>query len=264
MLREAWLTRQACAAHTAAHAGGQQLVVEAVTQVEHFRLLVIRPPAELVALTADFTQGVDVTHVADYLVHPGALGRQEAGWLLAVAPVLHIHLLVRHMPRAAIAVLAAPAALLVQIMGEVVHELEFLIQALVTVPSAWQQQGGDTYLVEIGLQVAPVAIGHLEAEAADHRLGLQSRVERHATLAGHFTVACIEEITIQLEGLVVHFKGGGTGVLQADHVGILGLQPTEQTSLGRSLNTIHVHTDDPHKWPPKTRACMIPELTSFS
>jgi hypothetical protein len=35
------------------------------------------------------------------------------------------------------------------------------------------------------------------------------------------------------------------------------LQPTEQTTLDCSLNTINVHTDDPHKWPQKSRACMI-------
>ena len=73
-----------------------------------------------------------------------------------------------------------------------------------------------------------------------------------------------KEVAIQLEGGVVHLENGGAGILQADHVGILGLQPGEQPALDCSLNTIHVHTDDPHKWPPKTHACMIPELTSFS
>src|SRR5690606_5066046 len=151
---------------------------------------------------------------------------------------------------------------LVQIMGEVVHELEFLIQVLVALLSRRHQQGGNTYFVKISLQVAPIAVGHFKAEAADYRLGLQPRIQRPTTLGWHCCIAGIKEIAIQLEGLVIQFKGGGAGVLQADDVGILCLQPTEQTALDCSMNTIHVHTDDPHKWPQKSRACMIPELVS--
>ena len=80
----------------------------------------------------------------------------------------------------------------------------------------------------------------------------------------HLRVAGIKEIAIELESWVVEFKGRGAGILKADDVGILGLQPAEQTTLGRSLNAIYVHTDDPHKWPQKSRACMIPELNPFS
>ncbi len=83
-------------------------------------------------------------------------------------------------------------------------------------------------------------------------------------MGGDFGIAGIKEVAIQLEGWVVQFKGGGAGVLQADNVGILGLQPTEQTSLDCGLNTIDVHTNDPHKWPQKSRACMIPEVYLIS
>ncbi|MNI75770.1 hypothetical protein D3C73_1319520 [compost metagenome] len=83
-------------------------------------------------------------------------------------------------------------------------------------------------------------------------------------MGGYLRVAGIKEIAIELESWVIEFKGRGAGILKADDVGILGLQPAEQTTLGRSLNAIYVHTDDPHKWPQKSRACMIPELNPFS
>jgi len=139
-----------------------------------------------------------------------------------------------------------------------------VVQALVAALTGRQQQGGDAHLVEIGLQITSVTVGHLEAEAVDHRLGLQARVKRHATLGRHFGIGRIEKVAIQLIGRIVQFEGGDSCILQADHVGILGLQPAEQTSLDCGLNTIHVHTDDPHKWPPKTPACMIPELIPIS
>src|SRR5471032_2387336 len=85
VLREPWLTWQACAAYKAAQARGQQLVVETPAQVEHLSLFVVRPPAVLVAFTADFAQGIDITHVADNLVHPGTFRCQETRRLLAVA-----------------------------------------------------------------------------------------------------------------------------------------------------------------------------------
>src|SRR3990167_1337318 len=77
MLGEAWLPRQARGAHAAAHAGGEQVVVEAIAQVEQFGLLAVRPPTELVALTADFAQGIDVAHAADHFIHPGPLRSEE-------------------------------------------------------------------------------------------------------------------------------------------------------------------------------------------
>ncbi|MNG03941.1 hypothetical protein D3C84_870430 [compost metagenome] len=121
MLGEAWLARQARTAHKAAQPRGQQLVVEAPAQIQHLGLLVVRPPAVLVAFTADFTQCIDITHVADDLVHPGPFRSQEAWRLLAVTPVLDVELLLRHVQRTAVDVLATLATLLVQIAGEVVH-----------------------------------------------------------------------------------------------------------------------------------------------
>ncbi|MNV67556.1 hypothetical protein D3C71_1603600 [compost metagenome] len=177
--------------------------------------------------------------------------------MLAVAPVLDVELLLRHVQRATINVLAAFAPLLVQVLAEVVHELELLVQVLIAVHPRRKQQGGNTDFVEICLQVAPVAVGRLETETADDSLRLQPRIQSHAALGRDFSIAGIKEVAIQLEGWVIQFKGGGTGVLQADDVGILCLQPTEQTTLDCSLNTIDVHTDDPHKWPQKSRACMI-------
>ncbi|MNN28971.1 hypothetical protein D3C81_1425540 [compost metagenome] len=114
------------------------------------------------------------------------------------------------------------------------------------------------------MQVAPVTIGRFETQPAYDGLGLQTAIECDATLTGYFGVAGVQEVTVQLVGRVIQIESGGAGILQADHVGILCLQPTEQPPLGRSLNTIHVHTDDPHKWPPKSRVCMIPELKRFS
>ena len=153
----------------------------------------------------------------------------------------------RDIQRAAVDVLAALAALFVQIAGEVVDELELLVEALVAALARRQQYSGDADLVEVGLQVAPVTIGHLEAEAVDHRLRLQARIQRDAALLGNFAIGSVKEVAIQLESRVVQLDGGGAGILQADHVGILGLQPAEQATLDRPLNAIHVDTDDPHK-----------------
>lgn len=116
----------------------------------------------LVAFAADFAQGVGIAEVAEHFVQPGPFGREEARHLLTFAPVLHIHLLMGDVQRAAVDVFAALATLLAQVMGEVVHELEFLVQALVSALPGRQQQGGDTHLVEVGLQVAPVTIGRFE------------------------------------------------------------------------------------------------------
>jgi hypothetical protein len=48
--------------------------------------------------------------------------------------------------------------------------------------------------------------------AQHDRLGLQPRIQSHATLGGHFGIAGIKEVAIQLEGWVVQFKGGGAGM----------------------------------------------------
>src|SRR3989344_6522307 len=85
VLREAWLTRQACTADAAAHAGREQLVVEAIAEVKHLGLLAVRPPAELVAFAADFAQCVDIAHGANHFIQPGAFRGEEAGGLLADA-----------------------------------------------------------------------------------------------------------------------------------------------------------------------------------
>ncbi len=88
VLREARLAWQTGAAHEAAQAWGQYLIIEAPAQIQHLGLFVIRPPAVLITFAADFTQGIDIAHGADNLVHPGAFRRQEARRLLAVTPVL--------------------------------------------------------------------------------------------------------------------------------------------------------------------------------
>ena len=79
----------------------------------------------------------------------------------------------RDKQRAAVDVLATLAPLFVEVMGEVVHKLELLVQALVAMLPGWQQHAGNTDFVEIGLQVAPVAVGHFKAQTTDYRLGLQ-------------------------------------------------------------------------------------------
>src|SRR5690606_26183723 len=149
------------------------------------------------------------------------------------------------------------ATLLVQVAGKVLHELEFLVQVFIAILAGWQEQAGNTHLVEIGLQITPIAIGCFKTETADDGLGLLAGINRHAALAGHFGLARVQEITIQLKRRVIQFESGSARVLQADHVGILGLQPAEKTSLGCCLNAIHVHIDDPHKWPQKSRVGVI-------
>ncbi|MNC41763.1 hypothetical protein D3C75_905420 [compost metagenome] len=66
-----------------------------------------------------------------------------------------------------------------------------------------------------------------------------------------------------MPGRVFHVVARGAGVLQADHVGVLTLQPAEQAAFHCGLHTVHVDTDNPHKWPLKKPVCMIPEPRLF-
>ncbi|GBH06755.1 hypothetical protein KPSA1_00086 [Pseudomonas syringae pv. actinidiae] len=63
------------------------------------------------------------------------------------------------------------------------------------------------------MQVTPVAVGCLETQATDDRLGLQPRIKRHTTLGWNFGFAGIEKVAIQLKSWIIQFKGGGAGVL---------------------------------------------------
>src|SRR5690606_27668 len=72
------------------------------------------------------------------------------------------------------------------------------------------------------------------------------RIQGHAALAGHLGFGGVQVVAIQLVGRVLEVVDGGPGILQADHIGILGLKPTEQAAFGSCLDAVHVQVDDPH------------------
>src|SRR5690606_23817296 len=155
---------------------------------------------------------------------------------------------------------AALAALLGQVGGEVIHELEFLVQTGIPVPARRQQQATDADLVEIRLDITPVTIGQLEAEPHDDRLGCGLGINGYAALAGHFRFEAILPVAFKPIGVLFQLGSGDAYVLKADDVRILRAQPVKQTPGRSGLDTVDIKTDYSHTWLPQIRACMIPEL----
>ena len=260
MLREAHIARNLGLFDEAAQTRGQELVVETQTKIEVFRLLAVRPPTVQLGFAGDFAQGVDVAHVAEDLVHPGPFGRHETGLVLTVSPVLHVQLEMGNVQRAAVDEFAALATLLVQVVGEVFHELELLVQVGIAVAAGWQQQRADAELVEVGLHEAAVTVGRFKAQPHDDCLGRRAGVDRNAALGRGFGFEAVLPVAIQPVRVLLQFGGGDADVLQTDDIGILGAQPVKQATLGGGLYSVDVETDDSHAWSPKKPACMIPEL----
>src|SRR5262245_39677635 len=82
MIGEAPLLIDTGVQYAAAQTRAQDLVVDAPPDVVGPGLAAVRPPGVLIGLGVDLAKAVDVAHVAEQLVEPGALLRQESGVLL--------------------------------------------------------------------------------------------------------------------------------------------------------------------------------------
>src|SRR5690554_4587259 len=165
----------------------------------------------------------------------------------------------RGVQRGTVDELATLAALLLQVGGEVVHELELLVQARIAITSGGQQQVVDADLVEVGLDIAAIAVGQFKAQTHDDGLGRGAGIDGHTALTGYFGLEAILPVAVQPVRILFQFRGGYPDVLQTDDIRVLRAQPVKQTTGRCGLYTVDIQTDDSHTWLPQNRACMIPE-----
>src|SRR5690242_6222481 len=110
MIRKPFVLVHVRGARLARERLAHNLIIDAPADTLRARLPAIGPPGVLLFLRIDLAKRVDPAAVAEELIEPRPLVRQEAGVLLIRTPVLQVDVLVRDVPVAANDVVTAPAA----------------------------------------------------------------------------------------------------------------------------------------------------------
>src|SRR5690606_1431294 len=254
---EARLTGDRTARQALSQRGSGQLVVDPPAHVVGTGPAAVRPPGVLHGIGLERAEGVHpavvglrgavAAVVGDLAVEPGALGGQAAGVLLVGGPVLDVVARAHDVPVAAQHVVAAAGQPLVQDRFEPVHDLE--LEALAQLPGG---SGGDIerhhrQVAEARLDVAPLVVERIPAQAGAQFIGLAAAVDRHAAVAllggrvaeGDVVAGGPERLARELVLL-------GLGFLDAQDVGVLFGEPVEKSLVGRRTDAVGVEADDAH------------------
>src|SRR5690606_8852609 len=110
-------------------------------------------------------------------------------------------------------------------------------------------------------QVATFGVELRPVQALDDRVGLVTRVDRDAGVAGPFRVVIAAVIALGAEDRIAELVNLRLGFLHADDVRRLALHPVEEALAGRGTDTVGVDGSDFHEGTHARQktACIIPD-----
>ncbi len=106
---------------------------------------------------------------------------------------------------------------------------------------------GDTDAVEVGLDIAPLAVGGFPAQPPNHLFGFFTAKQRRATVAfAAFGIKVVTVVALGVEHRVGQLVLLGLGFLDTDNIGMLLCQPVEKAFPGRRPNAVGIDGDNSH------------------
>ena len=234
-----------------------QLVVDPPADVVGPRRAAVAPPGVVLALRMEHPVGIDpaapglrirlVFAVRTQAVEPVALGRQATGVFLVGLPVADVQLAADDVPVPAQHVVAAAGQPLVQYGFEPLHDLELVALAQLARRPGRDVERHHAQLAEARLDVAPLLVEVGSTQRGAHLVRLAPGVDRHPAVALLGRRIPVETVVpVGAEARVGELVFLRLGLLHADHVGGLPVQPVEETLAGRRTDAIGVEADDAH------------------
>ncbi|KAG1405811.1 hypothetical protein G6F59_012483 [Rhizopus arrhizus] len=255
--RQALVAIDRAAAQAVTQARGDELVVDAPTDIVGAGGAAVAPPGVVLAGGVEQAVGIGpaaaggdiggLAVVGAQRVEPVALFRQAAGVLLVGLPVLDVQRRTDDVPVAAQHVVAAAARPFLEDRPQPFHHFELETLAQVARAAGRDIEGDHAEVAVARLDVAAFVVERGPAQRGDDLVRLALAVDRHAALALLGDGVAVEAVVaVRAEHRVGQLVFLGLGLLDAQDVGVLGPEPIEEALGCGGTDAIGVETDDAH------------------
>ena len=239
------------------------MVVDAPTQVLGTGTSAEAPPAVLVGFLHQMPETVDVA-VAEELGHPLAFLRQEARHCVVLSRVVDVDVLVADVVVAGKHEVGPFFPQFVDIFAEEVEPHHFEGLALIARGARGVVDAHHRQVAKVGAEEAALVVVQGLVHAVDHVVGFLFCDEAHAAVTFFLRGEPIVVVAHHLEIHQGNLVGCGFQLLEAEHIGLIVVDPLQQPFVDGCADAVYVIAYDFHAAKIGKKLFLFASLDTFS